>query len=466
MSDIKASIIIRTKNEEQWIPYCLEGVLAQKNIKKEIIVIDDNSSDNTVEIVKNFPVQLFHYKGEYLPGKSLNFGVSKCSGEYVVFISGHCVPKDPFWLENLLKPFKKYNKLAGVYGRQEPFSFTSDTDKRDLWNTFGLDSKLQIRDSFFHNANSCIPKQLLKKYPFDEKATNIEDRLWSTDRVKEGFKIFYNSEASVYHWHGINQDNNKKRLSGVVRILEENNLIFPKIENRKKIEPKTAIIPSLDPMQFDKKMLLLKKTINNLKLSKYIKKIILLLGPHVNKEQFNDLNVDQLIIRPKHLTSPILGQWPSISYALSCEKNTKQKSYLILQENYPYRSHEQIDNLIEFYLKSSSRVVMYGQKIRNTIFENKNNKLKPVGLPFVPKNLAKNIYISALKGFAMVAASEFITKEVSIHEDFDLLDLEDQFSMIQINSQKDFNSFRKNFKKDFNQINNQIFQTKFLKDAV
>ena len=100
MSDIKASIIIRTKNEEQWIPYCLEGVLAQKNIKKEIIVIDDNSSDNTVEIVKNFPVQLFHYKGEYLPGKSLNFGVSKCSGEYVVFISGHCVPKDPFWLEN------------------------------------------------------------------------------------------------------------------------------------------------------------------------------------------------------------------------------------------------------------------------------------------------------------------------------------------------------------------------------
>ena len=112
------------------------------------------------------------------------------------------------------------------------------------------------------------------------------------------------------------------------------------------------------------------------------KKIILLLGPHVNKEQFNDLNVDQLIIRPKHLTSPILGQWPSISYALSCEKNTKQKSYLILQENYPYRSHEQIDNLIEFYLKSSSRVVMYGQKIRNTIFlenlvatKSKNNKV-------------------------------------------------------------------------------------------
>ena len=54
------------------------------------------------------------------------------------------------------------------------------------------------------------------------KEPNIEDRLWSTERIKDGFRIFYNSEASVYHWHGINQDNNKK----IIRCrqnLEENN---------------------------------------------------------------------------------------------------------------------------------------------------------------------------------------------------------------------------------------------------
>ena len=233
MSKFKASIIIRTKNEEQWIPYCLEAVINQNYSHKEIVIIDDASTDKTLDILKNYPVNLYQYEGDYMPGKSLNFGISKARGDFIVFLSGHCIPKNPYWLENLIKPFKKYNNLAGVYGRQEPFRFTTDSNKRDLWNTFGLDSKLQIKDSFFHNANSCIPSKLLKKYKFDETATNIEDRIWSNDRIKQGYRIFYNSNASVYHWHGINQDNNKKRLSGVVRILEENNLITPSHELKK-----------------------------------------------------------------------------------------------------------------------------------------------------------------------------------------------------------------------------------------
>ena len=50
----------------------------------------------------------------------------------------------------------------------------------------------------------------------------------------------------------------------------------------------------------------------------------------------------------------------------------------------------------------------------------------------------------------MVSDGETLTKEVSIHEDFELLNLEDQFSMIQINSQKDFDIFYKNNLEKFN----------------
>ena len=91
MNKIKASIVIRTKNEERWIPYCLEAVLSQEKISKEIIVIDDNSVDKTLEIVEKFPVKLFFYKGEYLP--KINFGVCKCSREFVVFIWSLCSKK-------------------------------------------------------------------------------------------------------------------------------------------------------------------------------------------------------------------------------------------------------------------------------------------------------------------------------------------------------------------------------------
>ena len=75
---MKLSVIIPCFNEEKTIGNILNAVKNSGIQDQEIIVVDDNSSDNTIEIVKNFPVQLFHYEGEYLPGKSLNFGVSKC----------------------------------------------------------------------------------------------------------------------------------------------------------------------------------------------------------------------------------------------------------------------------------------------------------------------------------------------------------------------------------------------------
>ena len=62
MSKFKASIIIRTKNEEQWIPYCLEAVINQNYIDKEIVIIDDASTDKTLDILKNYPVKLFNMK--------------------------------------------------------------------------------------------------------------------------------------------------------------------------------------------------------------------------------------------------------------------------------------------------------------------------------------------------------------------------------------------------------------------
>ena len=74
------SVIVRVKNEEQWIPHCLEAILGQTDVKTEIVVLDNNSTDRTIEIVKKFPVKIYTYDKEYLPGKCLNYGISKCLG--------------------------------------------------------------------------------------------------------------------------------------------------------------------------------------------------------------------------------------------------------------------------------------------------------------------------------------------------------------------------------------------------
>ena len=105
------------------------------------------------------------------------------------------------------------------------------------------------------------------------------------------------------------------------------------------------------------------------------------------------------------------------------------------------------------------------KKLETQFFENNNNRLKPIGLPFIPKKLSKNEYYTALKGFAMVSDGETLTKEVSIHEDFELLNLEDQFSMIQINSQKDFDIFYKNNLEKFNSFKIQK-RKKYFKNVI
>ena len=65
-----------------------------------------------------------------------------------MYVSAHCIPVNNSWLKNLIKPLKN-KQIAGSYGRQEPYSFSSDFDKRDLLNTFGLDKKNTKKILFF-----------------------------------------------------------------------------------------------------------------------------------------------------------------------------------------------------------------------------------------------------------------------------------------------------------------------------
>ena len=134
-----ASIIIRTKNEERWISHSLTMLFNQDFKDFEVILVDNKSTDHTVEVAKRFPIKKIVSIENFRPGHSINEGIRVSSGNYIVCLSAHCVPKSPLWLTQLLSNFADNPKLAGVYGRQLPVSFTSAVDKRDLLIVFGLD---------------------------------------------------------------------------------------------------------------------------------------------------------------------------------------------------------------------------------------------------------------------------------------------------------------------------------------
>jgi len=222
--EIMISVIIRSKNEEEWIRQCLYAVSKQDFVDFEIILVDNESTDKTLEIAKEFNCKIIKISNkEFSYGRALNQGIQASKGEYLAFLSAHCIPKNTNWLFRLLTNFED-PKVAGVYGRQEPMAHSDPRDKRDLWNTFGLERKEQTTDPFFHNANAKIRRSVWKKIPFDEKISGVEDRLWAKKVLEQGYKIIYEPSASVYHPHGINQAGDVKRCDRVVRVIEDHKL--------------------------------------------------------------------------------------------------------------------------------------------------------------------------------------------------------------------------------------------------
>ncbi len=207
----QVSIIIRTKNEERWVGHCLKMVFAQDFKDYEVIIVDNESGDHTLEVARHFSLSHTLSISEYRPGLALNLGIRKSKGDYIVCLSAHCIPQSEKWLSSLIKNVDD-RQIAGAYGRQLPVSFSGPSDKRDLLNVFGLDRRVQFKDSFFHNANSVVRRDVWEKIPFDESVTNIEDRIWAKAVIDLGYRLVYDPDAAVYHYHGIHRENDPQRL--------------------------------------------------------------------------------------------------------------------------------------------------------------------------------------------------------------------------------------------------------------
>ena len=343
------SIIIRTRNEERWIDHCLSAIATQSINDYEIILVDNNSQDISVKIAKKYTDNIINVT-DFYPGKAINDGIRASSGKYIVVISGHCIPKNNLWLEKLIEPLvnDETQLLAGVYGRQEPLSSSSALDKRDLTVVFGLDERTQKKDSFFHNANSAIPRKIWEKFPFDEKTTNIEDRLWGAEVIKNGYHIHYTPDSSVYHYHGINQGGKLDRAEKIVNIIE--NLEGPAISLSKLIVDKLNIIGVIPikglSTNFEDKNLLV-ESIKYLKSCSLVSEIFVSTDNVETAKIAKDNGARAPFIRPIELSDESVGLPDVLKYTVEeIEKFRKIDLVVIVEENYPFRPKELLTKLI------------------------------------------------------------------------------------------------------------------------
>jgi len=239
------SILAHTRNSERTIKAHLKSIIAQSYKPIEIIMVDNNSTDNTVVIAKGFTKNIFAYGPERSAQR--NFGAKKAKGDYLLVpdsdmilgknVVKECVSlalKDPnikaviipeksigtnFWakckqLERSYYPgidwiegarfFQKkiFNEIGGY---DEKNTGTEDLDfPQRIIRMFGKKSTGRIREYIYHDEGSLSFFYLLKKKFYYAqnldvyKKTNLSSYDKQADILRR-FSIFFSNPVKLFN---------------------------------------------------------------------------------------------------------------------------------------------------------------------------------------------------------------------------------------------------------------------------
>ena len=192
---INISVIIPCYNAANTIKECLDSVINQTQKVDEIIIVDDGSIDNSVQLIEKYiessseRITLIKQQN-FGPSKARNNGVKKAKNDWIAFLDA-----DDKWVSNKIeiqtKFFIQNPEIALIGGGHEKRFF-----KKEI-TSVPIDIKKLCLKNFFETPTVMINKKAFSEFYFDEKMKYAEDYdLWLN--VINKYKALYVNNVLSY----------------------------------------------------------------------------------------------------------------------------------------------------------------------------------------------------------------------------------------------------------------------------
>lgn len=174
---MKYSVIVPVYNVENYLPRCIDSLLAQNYVDLEILLIDNGSNDQSGQICENYAAQFSNITAYHIPNKGVgsarNFGLSKAKGEFICFVDA-----DDYLVGNLfsdvesqldsqldLLVFSYYNSIEKNLSEIDRSAKILPTEgKKDKSDFIALFQELFLTDMMYTVWNKIYRREFLEEH--------------------------------------------------------------------------------------------------------------------------------------------------------------------------------------------------------------------------------------------------------------------------------------------------------------
>lgn len=195
------SVIIPNHNGNAYIGKCLEAVFSSRYENFEVLVVDDCSEDNSVEIIKRFPCKLIRLERHEGASKARNIGALNSKGDVLFFIDADCLLKEDT-LSIVSRSFSSAEPetvIGGTYTRM-PFDKGFFSIFQSVFINYFETKKADEPDYIATHAMIISARTFRKSGGFPEDFMPILEDVELSHRLRrQGCRLIMNPEIQVQH---------------------------------------------------------------------------------------------------------------------------------------------------------------------------------------------------------------------------------------------------------------------------